>query len=77
MNCIVHGILPARILEWVAFPFSKGPSQPRDQPRSPTLQVDSLPAEPRGNLPDPGIEPGSPELQADSYQLSYKVTVKI
>ena len=27
----VHGILQARILEWVAFPFSKGSSQPRDQ----------------------------------------------
>ena len=26
-----HGILQARILEWVAFPFSKGSSQPRDQ----------------------------------------------
>ena len=25
-----YGILQARILEWVAFPFSKGPSQPRD-----------------------------------------------
>ena len=28
---IVHGILLARILEWVAFPFSRGSSQPRDQ----------------------------------------------
>ena len=27
---IVHGILQARILEWVAFPFSTGSSQPRD-----------------------------------------------
>jgi len=27
----VHGILQARILEWVAFPFSRGSSQPRDQ----------------------------------------------
>ena len=26
----VHGILKARILEWVAFPFSRGSSQPRD-----------------------------------------------
>ena len=26
----VHGILQARILEWLAFPFSRGPSQPRD-----------------------------------------------
>ena len=40
----VHGILQARILEWVAMPFSR-------------------------DLPDPGIEPASPEapaLQADS-----------
>ena len=27
----VHGILQARILEWVAFPFSRGSSQPRNQ----------------------------------------------
>ena len=27
----VHGILQARVLEWVAMPFSKGSSQPRDQ----------------------------------------------
>ena len=27
----VHGILQARILEWVAFPFSRGSSQPSDQ----------------------------------------------
>ena len=29
-NCSVHGILQARILEWVAVPFSRGSSQPRD-----------------------------------------------
>ena len=27
----IHGILQARILAWVAFPFSSGSSQPRDQ----------------------------------------------
>ena len=27
----VHGILQARILEWVAFPFSRGSSQLRDR----------------------------------------------
>ena len=27
----VHGILQARILEWVAMPFSRGSSRPRDQ----------------------------------------------
>ena len=26
-----HGILQARILEWVAFPFSRESSQPRDR----------------------------------------------
>ena len=31
MDYTVHGILQARILEWVAFPFSRESSQPRDQ----------------------------------------------
>ena len=41
MDSIVHGILQARVLEWVAIPFSR-------------------------DLPDPGIEPGSPAMQAYS-----------
>ena len=32
-NYTVHGILQARILEWVAYPFSRGYSQPRNQTR--------------------------------------------
>ena len=31
MDCRVHGTLQARILEWIAFPFSRGSSQPRDR----------------------------------------------
>ena len=31
MDCIAHGILQARILEWAASPFSRGSSQPRDR----------------------------------------------
>ena len=31
MGYTVHGILQGRILEWVAFPFSRGSSQPRDR----------------------------------------------
>ena len=31
MGYTVHGILQARILEWVAMPFPRGSSQPRDQ----------------------------------------------
>ena len=30
MDYTVHGILQARVLEWVAFPFSRESSQPRD-----------------------------------------------
>ena len=31
-----------------------------------------LPFPSPGDLPNPGIEPGSPAFQADSFQLSYK-----
>ena len=30
-SCCVHGILQARLLEWVATPFSRGSSRPREQ----------------------------------------------
>ena len=49
----VHGIFQARILEWAAFPFSRGvfPTQrlnPGIKHRSPALQADSIPADPPG-----------------------------
>ena len=62
-------------------------THPGIEPRSPTLQADSLPAKPQGNprilewvayppedLPNSGIEPGSPALQVDSLppELSEK-----
>ena len=31
MDYTVHGILQVRILEWVAFPFFRGSSRPRNQ----------------------------------------------
>ena len=34
-----------RILEWVSYPFFRGPSPPRNWTMSPALQADSLPAE--------------------------------
>ena len=43
----VHGILQARILEWVAMQPGDLPN-PGIKPRSPTLQADSLPSEPQG-----------------------------
>ena len=33
----VHGSLQARVLEWVAFPFSRGSSQPRDRTQVPHI----------------------------------------
>ena len=44
MDCIVHGILQARILEWVAISFSRGSSQPRDRIQG----------------SNPGLPPGKP-----------------
>ena len=45
MDYTVHGLLQARILEWVAFPF-RGSSRPSNQTRVlPALQADSLSTE--------------------------------
>ena len=46
MDYTVHGILQARVLEWVAFPFSGDLPDPGIEPRSLTLQADSLPTTP-------------------------------
>ena len=43
-----HGILQARILEWVAISFSRDLLNPGIEPGSPELQADSLPSEPQG-----------------------------
>ena len=44
----VHGILQARILEWVAIPFSGDLPDPGIEPWSPALRADPLPSEPPG-----------------------------
>ena len=44
----VHGILQARILEWIAIPFSRDLPNPGIEPGYPALQADSLPSEPPG-----------------------------
>ena len=46
----VHGIFQARILDWVAISFSGDLPNPGIEPRSPTLQADTLPSEPPGKL---------------------------
>ena len=81
MDYTVHGILQARILEWVAIPFSRGSSQPRDQTqvshisgefftslatREAQVFWSGYPVPSSGDLPDPGIKLGFPALQVDS-----------
>ena len=44
----VHGILQARILEWVTISYSRGSSPLGIEPGSPVLQADSLLSEPPG-----------------------------
>ena len=59
MDYRVHGILQARILEWVAFPSPGDIPNPGIEPRSLTLQADYLPAGPQG----------SPKLEMVEYNF--------
>ena len=55
----IHGILRARILEWVAMLSSVDLPNPGIKPESPTspaLQTDSLPTEPPGKPDNPLLE---------------------
>ena len=45
----LHGILQARILEWVTISSFRGSSQPGIEPTSPALQADSLPLSHQGS----------------------------
>ena len=82
----VHGILQAIILEWVAIPLSKGSSQPRDRTQVSHIVGEFLiswatmeaqeywsgqPIPSLANLPDPGIQLGSPVWQADSLPAEF------
>ena len=55
------------ILEWVAYPFSRGSSQPRNQTVSPALQADSLPAE----LPGKPTQQDIPKVMREEYKLVF------
>ena len=49
------GILQARILEWVVMPLPGDLPNPGIEPRSPTLQGDSLLSEPPGKPRNTGV----------------------
>ena len=84
MDYTVHGILQARMLEWITFPFSRRSSQPRDRTqvsriaggfftswatREAQEYWSGQPVPSPGDLPDPGSEPGCPALQVGSAGL--------
>ena len=47
----VLGILQAKILKWIAIPYSRGLLNPGIEPGSPALQAHSLPSESLGEIP--------------------------
>ena len=59
----IHGILQARILEWVAISFSRGSSQPRDR-----TQVSRI-ASRRFNLWATRVQPGKKKVAQIYYSL--------
>ena len=82
-----HGILQARILEWVAISSSRGSSPPRDWTQVSCIAGRFLTIwatmgaqeywsgwhiPSPGDLPDPRIKPGSLALQADSLLAEYQ-----
>ena len=88
----VHGILQARILEWVAFPFSRGSSQPRDGTQVSHIAgrfftswatreaqeywVGSLSLL-QGIFPTQGWNPGLPHCRWIHYQMSHEGSPRI
>ena len=92
MDYTVHGVLQARILEWVAILSPADLSDPGIQPGSPALQADSLPSELAGKPKNTGA--GSPDLlqgifltqesnqgllhcRRILYHLGYQASVKV
>ena len=86
MYYTAHGILQAR-MHGYPFPSPEDLPNPGIEPRSPTLQVDSLAAEPTGKpkntgvgslsllqglFPTQGSNPGLPHCREILYQLSYQ-----
>ena len=87
MDYTVHGILHARILVWVPFPSPAFLANTGIETRCPTLQMDSLPVEPKGEpkitgvgslsllqgiFPNQVVNSGLPHCRQILYQLSHK-----
>ena len=64
----VHGILQARILEWVAISFSRLSPDPGIEPESPELQEDSILSE------SPSVYTNS-ESKTEKFCLNIKIYI--
>ena len=67
----VHGILQARILEWVAISFSRGSSWPRDRTHIFCLASGFFNTEPRGKPTEPPGEPPKPQCDATKHWIGW------
>ena len=92
MDYTVHCILQARILEWVPFLLQGDLPISGVKPRSPALQMDSLPAKPQGKPKNTEVgslsllqqifqtqesNPGLSHCRQILYQLSHKGSPRI
>ena len=84
---LIHGILQARILEWVTIPFSRGSSQPRDRTQDSFIAGgfftnwvtretqeywNGWPIPSPGDLPDQELNWGLLHCRRILFQLSYQ-----
>ena len=65
----VHGILQARVLEWVAISFSRGSSRPRDRTQVSRIAADALTSEPPGK-----VDPCRRAWQPLSSMLAWRIS---
>ena len=92
MAYTVHGIIHARIMEWVAFPFPRGSSQPRNWSQVSCTAGRFLPVEPQGKPKNTGVgslsllqgifptqelNPGLRHCRWILYQLSYQEALSL
>ena len=68
----VHGLLQSRILEWVAVPFSRQSSQPRDRTQVSHIEGESVLSEPPGKPKNTGVGRLSHLQQIFPTQESYQ-----
>ena len=67
---MVHGILLSRILRWIAVPFSRGSSQPRDRTQVSHV-ADRLTNWPQGKYNNTGVGKNKENKEKTNYKISW------